>query len=177
MHQGLIIPVEIGWQNQLLWFTIVSSDLLPTVIGLLAVAALASRFVWLWTREKVRKRAAESWPTAEAAVQTFYVVHANDSHSGYSEAGRLGYIPMLQYSYVVNGERYSGDFNLGVWESNRNAAQSTAKGWLGEKIRIRYKPSDPGVSVWLEQDGAPAGASFTEPYGSDDSIIDLELNK
>jgi hypothetical protein len=173
----LNIAVEIGWQEQLLWSTIVSSNLLPILIGLLVIAGWACRLVWLWAREKVRKRAAESWPIAEAAVQTFYVVHHSDSHSGYSQAGRLGYIPVLQYSCLVNEERYSGEFNLGVWESTQDSAQATAKGWLGEKIRIRYKPSDPAVSVWLEQDGAPAGASFTEPYGSDDGIIDLELNK
>jgi hypothetical protein len=104
-------------------------------------------------------------------------VHHSDSHSGYSQAGRIGYIPVLQYSFVVNGERYSGAFNLGVWESTQDSAEVTGKGWVGERIRIRYKLSDPAISVWLEQDGAPAGVSFTDPYGSDDSIIDLELNK
>jgi len=149
----------------------------PNLILLIIVVVVICWGVWKWMRTRARKLAAESWPTAEAAVQTFYVVHNKDSHSGYSQAGRIGYIPVLQYSYLVNGERYSGAFNLGIWESNRDSAQATGKGWVGEKIRIRYNPSDSAVSVWLEQDGAPAGTSFTEPYGSHDSLIDLELNK
>jgi hypothetical protein len=97
--------------------------------------------------------------------------------SDISKPARLVYTPVLQYSYVVNGERYSGGFNVGVWDRNQDSAQATGKRWLGERIRIRYKPSDVAVSVWLQQDGAPAGVSFTGPHASDDGLIDLELNK
>jgi hypothetical protein len=154
-----------------------SPGFFPDLVFLVILVSALCWGAWNWLRAKSRERAAESWPTAEATIQTFYVVHHSDSHSGYSQAGRIGYIPVLQYSFVVNGERYSGAFNLGVWESTQDSAEVTGKGWVGERIRIRYKLSDPAISVWLEQDGAPAGVSFTDPYGSDDSIIDLELNK
>ena len=163
-------------RNQLLWCAIVSFNFVPILVGLVVVAALAIRSVWAWTREKVRESAAESWPAAEARIESFYLTHSTGNHAGYSTS-TFCYLPVLQYSYSVEGQHYSGSFNLGVWDNDEDSAQATGKGWVGEKIRIRYKPSDPAVSIWLEQDGAPSGASFTEPYGSDDSIIDLELDK
>lgn len=104
-------------------------------------------------------------------------MHSTGNRTGYSDAGRFSYLPSLQYAYAVGEVRYSGSFNLGVWDSSEGSASATGQGWIGEKIRVRYKPSNPAVSVWLEQDGAPAGASSNLPFGSDDSIIDLEINK
>jgi len=77
----------------------------------------------------------------------------------------------------VRGERYSGSANLGVWDGDRDSASETGQVWVGEKIRVRYKPSDPAVSVWLTEDGAPAGVVSALPEGTDDSMIDLQLNK
>lgn len=106
-------------------------------------------------------------------VEGFYVMN----RSGATFTNEVSYLPVLQYSYAVRGERYSGSFNLGVWERSEDSATVTGQGWIGEKIRVRYNPSDPAVSIWLQQEGAPAGASSNLPYASDDSVIDPQLNK
>jgi hypothetical protein len=154
---------------------VASGPLWLDLIFLAVVCILLAKRAWSGARGKFRAHAAESWPTTEARVETFYLVHSD--RSGNSAISQLGYVPVLQYSYSVRNERYSGSFNLGTRESNEGSARSTARGWVGEKIRIRYKESDPAVSVWLERDGAPYGVSSTEPYGTDDSIIDPQLNQ
>lgn len=141
------------------------------------MAFFAGRWLWNWAKARVRARTAESWPRAEARVEGFYLMHSTGNHTGYSDAGQYSYLPVLQYAYAVQGERYSGSFNLGVWDGSEGSASATGQGWVGEKIRVRYKPSNPSVSIWLEQDGAPAGASSNLPYASDESVIDPQLNK
>lgn len=124
----------------------------------------------------MREHAAEGWPTAEAKIETSYVMRGSSNPS--RNRIPMDFIPVLQYSYTVQGERYSGSANLGVWDSDQDSASDTGKGWIGEKIRIRYKASNPAVSVWLERDGAPAGTRAELPeISSDETMIDLELNK
>lgn len=153
----------------------------PPVLPYLILAAVAAFFVakslWNWAEARFRAGIAESWPTAEARVEAFYLMRGADNRASYSTPGQFRYLPILQYAYAVREERYSGSFNLGVWDTGQDSANAVGNGWVGEKIRVRYKPSNPAVSVWLEQDGAPAGADSNLPYGFDDSIIDLELNK
>lgn len=130
--------------------------------------------LWNWTRRRSRESSAQGWPLTEATIQSSYVVIRYRDDSRYR---RDSAIPVLQYSYVVQGERYSGSANLGVWDGDRDSATDTGQRWLGEKIRVRYKPSDPAVSVWLTEDGAPAGVRSALPEGTDDGMIDLQLNK
>lgn len=145
--------------------------LFPAAIG----AAMIVRWLWSSARNALRKHAAEGWPTAEASIESSYAMRGN---ANLGSRGQMDFIPVLQYSYTVQGERYSGSANLGVWDSDKDSASDTGKSWVGEKIRIRYKPSDPAVSAWLERDGAPAGTRAELPtISSDDTMIDLELNK
>jgi uncharacterized protein DUF3592 len=147
---------------------------LPWIFLAAGVVIAAVRFLWSRGKQELREHAARSWPVAEASIETFYVAHIN---RGDSRRGWQNVIPVLQYSYVVAGERYSGSANLGVWESDEDSAHAAGKGWVGEKIRVRYKPGDPATSAWLEGDGAPAGVRGSLPDGSDNDMIDLELNR
>jgi hypothetical protein len=145
---------------------------LPTIAAAVAAAIWFGRLLWARARDRVRARAGESWPTAEARIESFYIVR-NTSNRRYSGGF---YLPVLQYSYTVQDERCSGEFNLGVFEADRDSANEVGKKWVGENIRIRYKPSSPQESIWLEQDGAPPRLRSSAPDGVDDSMIDPELN-
>ncbi len=136
------------------------------------VAILLASSIWISIRAMIRARAAQSWPSTEARIETSYVTTVDPG-----ETTPLNYHPVLQYSYVVQGERYAGSFQLSEWNPDRDAAAEVGRGWVGDSIRIRYKPQSPAVSVWLRQDGAPAGPIASVPDGSDDSFIDPELNK
>ena len=138
---------------------------------LAVIAFFGGRGLWSWAKARSHARAAESWPTVEARVEGFYLIHNAGAR------GSVHYLSILQYAYAVREERYSGSFNLGVWSGTEDSASVTGQGWIGEKIQVRYKPSDPAVSIWLEQDGAPAGSNSSVPYGDDESVIDPQLNK
>ena len=142
----------------------------PTIAAAIAWLTWLARLFVTRARDGMRARAAESWPTAEARVETFYVVNDSGRNRG------LRYLPVLQYSYTVDGERYSGEFNLGVFEADRDTATDVGKHWVGERILIRYKPLSPRTSAWLKQDGAPEGVRSAAPETVDKSIIDPDLN-
>jgi hypothetical protein len=82
----------------------------------------------------------------------------------------------LQYSFGIGAERYSGSLTLGTAYSDEDSPSEEGRAWIGQKIQIRYKPGNPANSIWLAQDGAPEGALLTSP-GSDNTLIDLDLNK
>jgi Protein of unknown function (DUF3592) len=130
---------------------------LPTIAAAVAALTWFARLFWVRVTDRMRALAAGGWPTAEALVETFYVVNDSRRNRG------LRYLPVLQYSYTVDGERYSGEFNLGVFEADRDTATDIAKHWVGERILIRYKPLSPGTSAWLKQDGAPEGVRSAAP--------------
>lgn len=65
------------------------------------------------------------------------------------------YVPALLYSYHVNGEYYSGQYNFPDSFRDPDEALESVKPWLKKKIYIRYKPSDPQVSVLLPDDRPP----------------------
>src|SRR5690348_652363 len=137
-------------------------------------SVVIARALWGWSRQRLRESSAQGWPLIEARIESSYVVMRYREDSRYR---RESAIPVLQYSYVVQGERYSGSANLGVWDGDRDSATDTGQRWVGEKIRVRCKPSDPSISVWLTEDGAPAGVRSALPEGTDDGMIDLELNE
>jgi|SRR6185312_14921967 len=133
------------------------------------ILVFLSRWLWTAARQALKSSSAGSWPSAEARIETFYVTRVS------SKSADL-YALVLQYSYVVEAERYSGSVELGTRYSDRDSAAEAGRAWVGEKIHIRYKPADPATSIWRAQDGAPDDA-LVAPSGTDDGIIDLELNK
>ncbi len=145
---------------------------IATLVWCGLIAVLLARSIWVSVRALLRARVAESWPTAEGRIETCYVTTVSGG-----ETNPTRYYPVLQYSYVVKSERYSGSFSLAEWNRDQDAAGEVGRGWVGDRIRVRYRPDDPGVSVWLLQDGAPAGPVLSLPDGSDNGMIDPELNK
>jgi hypothetical protein len=105
-----------------------------TVIGVLLVSAFPALFIarMVWRNGRVEK--AQTWPTTEATVQ-----------SGEMEvvaSGRGGdvSIPCFAFSYVVNGEYYSGRFGLLPNFGNPDQVLERMK---DRKFRVHYDPSKP----------------------------------
>lgn len=101
------------------------------------------------------KRAAANWPIAPATVEMYYTI----------DAGSRYWTPVLGYHYEVNGESYSGSVSLnGYTSKDHTIAEESGRAWVNRKIVIRYNPSKPEKSAYLEADGAPRGSVS---YGDD----------
>ena|SRR6266478_6181873 len=61
----------------------------------------------------------------------------------------------IQYSYQADGELYAGTYFLPSTYSDGDLASEAENAWAGRKIVVRYNPSKPAQSWFLEQDGAP----------------------
>lgn len=157
-----------GTSYSFVMFASPGTELIVVVVIVLFLGAL----LWPILRQKAKAYSAESWPTTEARIESCYVTVVRGGRNSPDK-----YYPVLQYSYVMQGERYAGSFQLSEWNADRDAAAEVGRGWVGDSIRIRYKPQSPDVSIWLQQDGAPAGPIASAPSGSDDGMIDPELNK
>ncbi len=106
---------------------------------------------------------AESWPAADAAVSGSYEIDENQSalsRNGWGdEHSDAEYHPRwsvaIQYCYQAEGESYSGTYFLPQTYSDGDRASEAERAWVGKQIVVRYNPSKPAQSFFLEQDGAP----------------------
>jgi uncharacterized protein DUF3592 len=92
-----------------------------------------------------------SWPRAEAIIDRAKAEEAVDSESG----RRLGWKPVLFYTYHVDGDTYSGEAEGEPWTYDWLTASEVAKSMEGDSLPIRYKPDSPSRSVYLPSDGGP----------------------
>jgi hypothetical protein len=91
--------------------------------------------VWL------RKRNARYWPVASGKVE---------SASSYENVSQ--WLTDVSYSYNVDGEFYSGQFQL-TSRSERKANEHEFR-WKGRSIGVRYSPRNKNVSVVRIEDQA-----------------------
>jgi len=113
-------------------------------------------FRWLdWTREVAalafavgsglvlwqRKRSSRYWPTAFGRVES---VSSFENGSGWETD--------IAYSYNVDGEFYSGEFQL-ISSSERKAYEKEFNN-RERKIMVRYSPRNKGISVVRMEDQA-----------------------
>ncbi len=100
---------------------------------------------WQW----LRRRAARNWPLAEARV-----------HSAEWRQPRTGtnryFLADVAYSYVVNGQYYSGYYRRSF--SDRDSAATWVEQVRGRALQVRYHPRDISRSLLREQDFAPEAA-------------------
>ena len=115
-------------------------------------------FLTRWSRRRRTEQKARSWPAIEAVVHNSFEL--NESSRNVADEGHLAeyehrWITAIEYSYQVNGEFYAGTYFLPSSYTDSGIASAEGKAWLGEKITIRYDPSHPEKSAFLEADGAP----------------------
>lgn len=114
-----------------------SSDIfeLVLVLVLLSVAVWQMSFEF---RDYFRRLSSRYWPATNAIIREGTVGRV-------SGAGRFtGSCSFLGYAYVVQGVRYVGLFAILAKEEQ---ARELQKNLTGQSIEIRYKSSDPNLSV------------------------------
>ena len=98
-------------------------DLLPLAVGV---------SIWAWKKWRVRGNA--HWPTAQATVCSYRF-----------DAER----PIVVYTFTVNGQYYSGEFEVpksfSRWFRKDSPVEESFP--LGLMFPIRYNPEDPSLSV------------------------------
>ena len=100
-----------------------------------AFASGTAVVVWL------RKRSARHWPMAFGKVE---------SASSYQFNSR--WLTDVSYSYSVDGEFYSGQFQL-TSRTERKADEQQSR-WKGSSVGVRYSPRKKEVSVARVEDQA-----------------------
>jgi uncharacterized protein DUF3592 len=106
-------------------------------VGLLLISAGAGAWAWFRTRH------AYSWPSARGTIMGAQVRSSTDSYI-------RPWVGDFTYSYIVNGEYYSGFHRLRA-RSERRAEEKIA-GWKSRMVVVRYSPDKPDLSVLLKTD-------------------------
>jgi uncharacterized protein DUF3592 len=111
--------------------------------------------------------AARNWPSADAKIISSFQMDENqvafstnawdDEDLNYEDANDYSarWAVAIQYSYQVEDEYFAGTFFLPETYSDGDLAQDAANAWTEKTITVRYNPSRPKQSFFLEQDGAP----------------------
>lgn len=108
----------------------------------LVIVALLGFLVWRQLRQT-------RWPIAEGTIEGASIERVPDAE-GFTHPTLV-----ISYSYVVDGNRYGGCEQSGVWHG-----VSFYRQWVGMKVRVRYKPGQPETSELLETPSKiPANAS------------------
>jgi hypothetical protein len=105
-------------------------------IALFAVALCVVFAVWMTQKEK-RTRAALSWPSTDATIQSGAV----EEVAAYNIGGRNTIdLPCFAFSYVVDGEYYSGRFALRAGTARH---EELIQKMIDRKIRVNFDPKSP----------------------------------
>jgi hypothetical protein len=102
----------------------------------LAIGAGAGIRYWIRTRQ------AMSWPSTQGTVQ--------GAQAGRIKQGRRGWVCVLTYSYVADGQYYSGSCSIRARKEQQ--ADELALQWKGRSVVVRYSPADHEISVLLKDD-------------------------
>jgi hypothetical protein len=116
------------------------------LIDILSVIAVVAALFYRFGRPYIIKRRlkdAADWPETEAIIQSAKMELVE----------RIGHflrenLPFFSFSFVVNGEHYSGRFGLCVAEDR---ASDVIKEWVNTKITVRYDPKRPSVFCLPEE--------------------------
>jgi len=114
-------------------------DFLPVLKDVALLVASAGGGAWAW----FRVRHAHSWPSAQGTIMSAQVQRTTDN-------AILPWAANLTYSYVVNGEYFSGFYRMRA-RSERRAEEKIA-GWKDRMVVVRYSPDKPDLSVLLKSD-------------------------
>ncbi len=114
-------------------------DFLWIAKDLLYLLIPAAAGAWAW----VKVRHAYSWPSAQGTIMSAQVKSGGDSYFQPWAAD-------LVYSYIVNGEYYSGFHRIRARSERK--ADERVMGWKGRMVVVRYSPSKHDLSVLLKSD-------------------------
>ena len=113
--------------------------LLPILKDVILLLLPAAGAAWAW----FKFRHAQSWPSAQGTIMSARAQRATDNYI-------LPWVANLTYSYVVNGEYYSGSYRMRA--RNERRAEEKVAGWKDRMVVVRYSPGKPDLSVLLKSD-------------------------
>jgi hypothetical protein len=150
------------------------------IFGPLLFLGLVGGLGYFGYRRLRMRLSGSKWPMTAATIQSEFASNAVNAgvatvlHGGMAGAAARQYAwkAVLQYSYQVAGEFYSGYFLLGDIYSSSERASEAARPWVDRKIFVRYNPRNPDESVFRQADGAPQGSRSlgNQPPPSSDMI-------
>lgn len=116
------------------------------IVTLAISAAVIAAGSGLWLRGRLRKRAARGWPAAQGKVMWTTV-----SFQGGGDPASSRYVAHVRYTYVIQGEAYSGDYKRSFMR--RDPADVWAGSYpAGRQLLVRYKPANLRDSLVLEEE-------------------------
>jgi hypothetical protein len=162
---------------------LIDSDDIDMVLGPLIVLGLLTAGIWYLVRRLRLRFAPSRWTMAEGMIQSVFCSNpANPAVASVfvgalaGTATRNSWNPVLQYSYQVAGEFYSGYLMLGNTFFSEEDAKAAAQPWLNKKITVRYNPRKLHESAFLVADGAPQGSrSLGDQPPASPGVITLSL--
>lgn len=104
----------------------------PTVAFAVIGIGVAAALGFLILRRARREDAAQNWPSAEATIQSAAIEEVG---SRYKDL-----LPCFAFSYVVDGEYFSGRFCLYV---KGDRADALIKDMIDAKLTVQYDPQKP----------------------------------
>src|SRR5262245_61337594 len=174
------------WGRMRAWYMFANwmdEDFVDSVLGplftFLIMAAMVAALAWFGYRRWRMRYGSARWTMTEATIQSEFAANASSPGLHAVLSGGLAaaaasnlFHAVLQYSYQVAGEFYSGYFMLGEVFSSREDARPAARPWLEKEILARYNPERPHESAFLRDDGAPRGSRSLgdQPPASSDMI-------
>jgi len=193
--------IEAGWSNTViaitsqrkysllpmkLWLVpalFVNADDIDVILGPLIVGGIIATLLWYGIRRLRLRTAPARWVVTEATIQSDMPSSPAKPGTAAAFHGALGaavashyWRPVLQYSYQVQGEFYSGYFMLNSSHTSREEASAAARPWLQKKIFVRYNPKKHHESAFLVADGTPAGCrSLSDQPPASEDVITLSL--
>ena len=162
-------------------------DFVDSVLGplftFLVMAAIVAALAWFGYRRWRMRYGSAHWTITDATIQSEFASNPTNPGLAAGLGGGLAqaaassmWKAVLQYSYQVAGEFYSGYFVLAGTFNSREDASAAARPWLDRKIMVRYNPKRSHESAFLPGDGAPPGSRSLgdQPPASSD-VITLSL--
>lgn len=125
-----------------------------------------------------------SWPAADATIYGTYELDENEVSFSVNSWGEeeletrnyhARWAVALQYGYEAAGEFHCGTYFLPATYSDGDRASQAEHAWAGKTIVVRYNPSHPGRSFFLEQDGAPGKPHIPRLLSYQPYLTDLSL--
>ena len=136
-----------------------------------------SLFLTRWYRRQRLQQRARNWPAVEAIVHKSFELNESSRNTADGSKTELvhTWATAIQYSYQVDGEFYAGTYFLPNTYRDSCIATERGKAWIGDKITIRYNPSNPEESFFLESDGAPGKPHIPRSRADRPQVTTLSL--
>jgi hypothetical protein len=121
----------------------------------LGILTLFGAIAWWWRRQHLRVEMAQTWPAAEATIESGALETVKDSNPRSPII-----LPVFTFSYQVADEYYSGRFALSHLHTD---ADDLIQRLIGRKLQLRFNPSSP--DIWFIPDTEIEGCRVEQKMG------------